>query len=890
MRARAPNKQARVRKAKTPADPLARYKAKRDFARTAEPSGARRRTSRQGRLAYLIQKHDASRLHYDFRLEWNGTLLSWAVPKGPSTNPDDKRLAVHVEDHPVDYGGFEGTIPQGEYGGGTVMLWDRGTWEPQPDVDVDQALADGKLAFILHGDRLQGKWALVRLRRRSPKDKDNWLLIKELDDFVERRGKPVTERETTSVASGRSMAEIAQGERLWHSGKAGRKAVSADPEILAAPVRRRKADRLQTDDAEAGGSKKKPGGRRGLKRAALPAFVAPQLATLVDVPPAGENWLHEIKYDGYRAITSLADGQVVIRTRNGLDWTDRFAALVPALAALDCASAELDGEIAVADTKGCTDFGALQDALSNGGRQIAYYLFDLLMRDGEDLRDEPLVARKRTLKTLVGAGKGPLIYSDHVVGNGEAMFARCCELGLEGIVSKRADAPYRSGRSQTWLKIKCGLEQEFVIVGWRPSTKAGRPFSSLLLALRENDALRYAGRVGSGYSGAGLAGLSRRFKALARKTPPIADVPGAIARHAHFVEPELVAEIAFRGWTRDGLVRQASFKGLRGDKPATQVVREHEMPVGKATRGAAAKTRQAVRRSAAAEDGAEIIEGVRITHPDRVQFADQQVTKRELIEHYAAVAERMLPHIVNRPISLVRCPQGSGKACFFQKHASDGFPEEFQKVRIAEKSGEEDYLYITGLKGLVAAVQVGVLELHLWGCHVDDIEKPDRLVFDLDPDEGLDFSAVRDAARQLRARLQKLGLQSFAMVTGGKGVHVVAPLIRGHSWEQHRDFAEAMARLMEEEEPERFVATMSKAKRHGRIFVDYLRNQRGATAIAPFSTRARKGAYVALPVSWPALARLKTAHPLAVGEAGTAARGRDPWPDYFKLKQKLPRL
>jgi bifunctional non-homologous end joining protein LigD len=761
------------------------------------------------------------------------------------------------------------------------MLWDRGTWEPQPGVDVDQALADGKLAFVLHGARLKGKWALVRLRRRSTKDKDNWLLIKELDDFVERRGKPVTERETTSVASDRSMAEIAEGRRVWHSGKAARSMRNA-PEILAGPVR--------SKDATSSDSKKTPERPRKTKNTTLPAFVAPQLATLVEAPPVGDGWLHEIKYDGYRAVTSLADGKVVIRTRNGLDWTDRFAALVPALSALDCGSAELDGEIAVADARGHTDFGALQDALGNGGGRIAYYLFDLLALDGENLRKEPLVVRKHRLKALIGSGRGPLLYSDHVTGNGEAMFARACGLGLEGIVSKRADAPYRSGRSRAWLKVKCGLEQEFVIVGWRPSTKAGRPFSSLLVAVRDGGVLRYAGRVGSGYSGAGLAGLSRRLKALARKTSPVDDVPNAIAQRAHFVEPKLVAEIAFRGWTRDGLVRQGSFKGLRGDTPAGDVVRDREMPVRKMVRGAAPRAGQAVKRSVTATDGTEIVEGVRVTHPDRVLFADQQVTMRELIQHYIAVADRILPHIVDRPISLVRCPQGSGKACFFQKHASDGFPEQFQKVRITEKSGTEDYLFISDLKGLVAAVQVGVLELHLWGCHVDAIEQPDRLVFDFDPDEGLEFAVVRDAARQMRGRLEKLGLQSFAMVTGGKGVHVVAPLTRGHSWEQHRDFAEAMARLMEEEEPERFVATMSKTKRKGRIFVDYLRNQRGATAIAPFSTRARKGAYVALPVSWPTLARLQNAHPVAVGEAVKAARSRDPWPDYFRLKQKLPRL
>lgn len=628
----------------------------------------------------------------------------------------------------------------------------------------------------------------------------------------------------------------------------------------------------------------------------MPAFVAPQLATLVDEPPHGAGWLYEIKYDGYRAVTSLANGRVTIRTRNGLDWTDKFAALVPALAALPCRDAVLDGEIAVADAQGHTDFGALQDALSTGSGAMAYYLFDLLELDGRNLRDLPLRERKDKLRVLVGTGKGPLVYSDHIETEGDEMFARACALKLEGIIAKRADAPYRSGRTKSWLKIKCGMEQEFVIIGWRASDKAGRPFSSLLLAVRDGGKLRYAGRVGTGYTGARLERLAAEFKRLARKSPPVDDVPRAIARHAHFVEPKLVAEIEFRGWTRDGLVRQGAFKGLRGDKPASEVVRERKMPTEKAVRSVAAKASQARKRSApvpkrtVAHDGSEIIEGVRVTHPDRVLFADHDVTKRELIEHYVDVADRMLPHIVNRPISLVRCPQGSGKACFFQKHASDGFPNEFEKVPIREKSGKQDYLYITDVKGLIAAVQVGVLELHIWQCHADEVEKPDRLVFDFDPDEGLDFAAVRTAARDMRDRLKKLGLESFAMVTGGKGVHVVAPLTRGHSWDQHKDFAEAMARLMEEEEPERFVANMSKAKRKGRIFVDYLRNQRGATAICPFSTRARKGAYVALPVSWTALARLPNAHPAAVGEMAKVLRGKDPWPGYFKLRQKLPVL
>jgi bifunctional non-homologous end joining protein LigD len=608
-------------------------------------------------------------------------------------------------------------------------------------------------------------------------------------------------------------------------------------------------------------------------------------------------------------MTSIAGGRVVMRTRNGLDWTDKFRPLVPALSGLDCGAALLDGEVAVADEDGRTDFGALQDALSDGKERgngrMAYYLFDILHLDGEDLRKEPLTTRKTILKGLLGnRANGPLVYSDHVLGDGDGVFRNACALHLEGIISKRADAPYRSGRTRTWLKVKCGHEQEFVIIGWRPSQKAGRPFSSILLAMREQGELRYAGRVGTGYSGARLDELMRAFEKRARKTPPVRDVPPAIARQARFVEPDLVAEIAFRGWTRDNLVRQGAFKGLRSDKPAREIVREEPMPTRQAQRGAAkesghrkpgksaGKPARKVSRKAVthvAGDGAEEIAGVRVTHPDRVLFADQGVTKRELIAHYLSVADAMLPHVADRPISLVRCPQGSGKACFFQKHASDGFPDAFRQIRITEKSGTDQYLYIEDERGLVAAVQMGVLELHLWGCHVDDVEKPDRMIFDLDPDTGLDFAHVREAAGELRDRLKDAGLDSFPLVTGGKGVHVVVPLARGHSWDAHRDFAEAMARVMAEENPDRYVATMSKAKRRGKIFVDYLRNTRGATAIAPFSTRARPGAYVAMPVSWPQLARLRDAHPVRVGEAKRFLR-RDPWPDYFKLRQKLPKM
>jgi len=579
---------------------------------------------------------------------------------------------------------------------------------------------------------------------------------------------------------------------------------------------------------------------------------------------------------------------VRIFTRNGLDWTGKFEALVPALRKLSCESALLDGEIAVADKKGHTDFGALQDALSSGRGGFAYYLFDLLELEGKDLRKQPLKERKALLEKLLKPvlGKGALAFSEHVKGSGAQIFARACDLKLEGIVSKRADAPYRSGRQNSWLKSKCGMEQEFVIIGWRPSDKVGRPFSSLLLAVREEGKLRYAGRVGSGYSGKRLELLESQFRKLARTRAPAEGVPPSIARQAKFVEPRLVAEIEFRGWTREGLVRQGAFKGLRGDKPASEVVAEKPMPKSKTKLPAKAKAKRPAVKSPVHDDKETVIEEVRVTHPHKVLFEDQGITKRDLIKHYIAVADRMLPHIADRPISLVRCPDGASGECFFQKHASKGFPEEFRAVPIRESSGKKDYLYINNLQGLIAAVQMGALELHLWGAHVDDVEKPDRMVFDFDPDPGVSFARVIEGARDLRSRLKKLGLESFPLATGGKGIHVVVPLVRGHSWDQHRDFSEALARLMAKEEPERYVASMSKAKRKGKIFIDYLRNTRGATAIAPYSIRAREGAPYAVPLSWASLGRLENAHPYSVG---TAPRG-DPWSGYFKLKQRLPKF
>ncbi len=640
---------------------LSTYRAKRDFRKTAEPMGEAPPSADGHR--YLIQKHDATRMHFDFRLEHDGVLLSWAVPNGPSFDPRDKRLAVHVEDHPLDYGDFEGTIPKGEYGGGTVMLWDEGRWEPVGD--PEEGLAKGDFKFVLHGERLKGKWVLVRMKRKPGERSkhENWLLIKEKDQYATEETKPITERALTSVRSGRTMDEIAHGNVEWKdSGFA---------------IKRNRSDsKPAKTDAEP------------------PKFVAPQLASLVDAPPEGDAWIHEIKYDGYRAVAAIGGGRAAVYTRRGLDWTDRFGPLVRPLLDLPCRSALLDGEVAVTDKEGRTDFGALQDAMGEGkGRGIGYYLFDLLSLDGEDLRRKPLIERKARLAELLEdqPRTGPLFYSDHVVGHGGDMLKHVCEMGLEGIISKRADAPYRSERSKGWLKSKCEWGQEFVIIGWRPSDVKGRPFSSLLLAVREGEELSYRGRVGSGFGERELSELWAELKKREVKTPPANDVPADVRRKARFVKPDLVAEIAFRGFTDEGVVRQGSYKGLRKDKKPMEIVEEWPKDVG-AVAKADAKTKKAeatpgavVTIDSANDDGAITIEGVKVTHPDKVIFPGQGITKRTLADYFLAVADHILPHVEDRPISLVRCPDGAGGDCFFQKHASPGFPKAFKPIRIKEK-------------------------------------------------------------------------------------------------------------------------------------------------------------------------------------------------------------
>lgn len=834
------------------------YRSRRDFARTREPDHKPAR-KKGDELSFVIQKHDATRLHYDFRLEWDGVLKSWAVTKGPSLDPSEKRLAVRTEDHPLAYGSFEGTIPKDQYGGGTVMLWDQGTWEPEND--PGKGFKDGKLTFTLHGQRLTGKWSLVRMRPRGGEKRENWLLIKNDDEAATRRG-DVLNKYRKSVDSERTMRAIASSDAVWDSskkktpgktnrGRGGAGSSARSPAAAPqAPAKREK-------------------GKGKAKPAAMPRWREPQLATLVDDAPEGDDWLSEMKYDGYRALIAIAGGKARIYTRNGKDWTDRFSAIAEAAAMLDTDGTMLDGEITAYSGDGKTDFSALQAALTDGG-PLTCFVFDMLQQDGEDLTGLPLTSRKARLERLIGEGQEPLVYSTHVRGHAGEVHGKICAAGHEGIVAKRADAPYRSGRGKSWLKIKCSKRQELVIGGWSPSDKTGRAFSSILLGVFEDGRFVYRGRVGSGFDEEALSTLADAFAKRSRKTSPFDEIPREIARHARFVRPDLVAEIEFTEFTADGMVRHGVFKGLREDKAAGEVVME------------------TAKEAAMTHETRDEIAGVHLSHPDKVLFDEQGVTKADIAAHYERVAGRMLPLMEKHPLSIVRCPDGETGQCFFQKHAGKGFPKELKRVDIAESDGKTDgYLYADDLAGLVAAVQIGTLEFHIWGSRIDTLENPDRLIFDLDPDEGLGFKDVKGAAVELRERLANLGLKTVPMLTGGKGIHVIAPLERRAEWPDVKKFARDFAFLIAKEQPERYVAQASKAKRKGRIFIDYLRNERGATAVAPYSTRSRKGAPVATPVSWDELADAEAANIFHIGDMAGRMAATDPWADSRKWRQSV---
>ena len=850
---------------------LARYRAKRSFDKTAEPDDKGKVTA--GGNSFVVQKHAASHLHYDFRLEMDGVLKSWACVKGPSLDPADRRLAVHVEDHPVAYGTFEGTIPKGQYGGGTVMLWDHGTWEPLDD--PRKGLRDGRLKFTLDGERMKGGWMLVRMGSHAQeRGKDNWLLIKEKDEYAKPgKGTALVEKGVTSVSTERTMDEIASAKKanVWQSNRAEKAEPKAPP---------KKAARAKNSAAD-------PAVIPGARKMKLPSFVPPTLATLVDKPPSGDNWIHEIKIDGYRIYARRNGGKVRLLTRSGLDWTGRFSTIADAVAKLPGGDLAIDGEIAVLDDKGHSSFSALQDALSHGHQKaMRYIVFDLLYADGYDLRGATLLDRKAALKSMIGDGKNSLLtYSEHFEQSGSDVFHHACSLSLEGIISKRGDQPYVEGRTRDWVKSKCVARQEFVIVGYTDSA-VHRGIGALALGYYDDEELRYAGRVGTGFTVQQSNDLAKKLKPLIVDHVTIEKLPAAARRGLHWVSPDLVCEIEFLNWTPDGVLRHPSFQGLREDKPAKSVTREKAAKPAVVTAKKNAKPNQEKTPVRPAKSG-NVVAGVTISHPDRVVFPDIGITKYQLAEYYRSVADWMLPYVANRPLSLLRCP-GGASTCFFQKHFATGM-KSIERLPIKEKSGTSDYLVIRDTKDLVTLAQEGIIEIHPWGSRADDPDKPDQIIFDFDPAPDLKFDTVVDAAKTMRDYLTEMGLQSFVKTTGGKGLHVIAPLRRGTEWKDVKAFAKKVAANFVAAAPKQFTDTAIKDKRTGKIFLDYLRNDRGSTAVAPYCVRARDGAPVSMPLDWKEIKHGldPKKYDITTVPKLLAARKSDPWDGMNSTKQSL---
>lgn len=816
---------------------LESYNRKRDFKKTPEPRGEAGRTA--GGDSYLIQKHAARRLHYDLRLELDGVLKSWAVTRGPSMVPGEKRLAVHTEDHPLEYGAFEGTIPKGEYGGGTVLLWDRGRWEPIGD--PRKGYAKGNLEFRIHGEKLGGRWHLVRMAHKPREKKENWLLIKGNDEFAREPDEPdILEERPESVTTGRTVGEIAGEEPGWSSRTGRIERVGPGINIPKAA-----------------------------KEVDWPGFIEPALATLKPPAPSSSKWIHEIKFDGYRIQAHIRSGKVTLWTRGGLDWTARFGrGIVSALSALPAKEAILDGEIIVEGPSGASEFSALQADLSAGRTdRMVYCVFDLLYLDGLDFRSVPQIERKAALAALLANTPDVVRYSDHFEEDGELVLRNACRLSLEGIVSKDRSAPYRSGRSRGWIKSKCAERQEFVVAGYVPSTTSRKAIGSLALGYFDGDRLIYAGKVGTGYTHKVSEDLFEQLQSLRQDRSPFAKkLAAAEARQLVYVRPELVAEVEFRSWTADGIVRHASFRGLREDRSAREVRRE--------SAGAAApeKPRPAVR----------------LTHPDRIYWPEAGVTKQGLADWYVEVWPRMAPFVANRALALVRCPTGVTGQCFFQKHVWRGISGEVLRAHDPKDKSGEPIIGIDGLPGLLGLVQGGVLEIHPWGSQLDDMDRPDLITMDLDPGPGVRLTEIIAAAVEVRDRLRDAGFESFVKTSGGKGLHVVAPLKPRASWDEVKAFTKGIADAMAADSPDRYVATITKSKRKGKTLVDYLRNNRGSTAIAPYSTRARPGAPVAMPLNWDELSPGLTPDYFTVINAPNRLSSvADPWADFWKAARPL---
>ena len=824
---------------------LKTYRTKRDFTKTKEPAGGKRGGKGKA-LHFVVHKHDASHLHFDLRLEMNGVLKSWAVPKGPSLDPADKRLAVEVEDHPIEYGGFEGTIPEGQYGGGTVQLWDRGRLEYEGDAAPSTAMKKGDIKFTVDGAHMKGSWALVRMKRRGKESRNNWLLIKHRDAYAKTGKAADIAGIDESVKTGRRMSDIA-------GGKAPRKMKAAAARSVA--------------------KKAKP-----KKPSAKAAFIAPQLATLATHPPSVGEWIHEVKFDGYRTQVQVVNGVATCYSRKGLDWTHRFPEIAEACAGLD--DCILDGEVVALNARGETDFSALQAALSDEKTEkLIYYVFDLLVVGGEDLRDLPLLDRKVKLQELLADAPDLIRYVSYFDKAGEAVLKSACRMAFEGVVSKTADAAYVSGRSASWLKTKCRGREEFVIGGYWPGS-TGRSVGAILVGLPQDQGKKgfaYKGRVGSGYNQTATAELLKQFKPLRIKDSRFQGAQPANLKGLIWLKPQLVAEVEYAGWTADGILRQASFKGLRDDKSASEVAQDRASEV----EGGKKKTARGKPVPGASEL-------VKLTNPDKRLWPEDGVSKADLAAYFREIGDEMLRFIARRPISILRVPDGIHEQQIFQRHRMKGMSALIEDVNLSnDKKERRPYLMVNSVDGLQALAQLGTAEIHTWGATADDIEHPDHITIDLDPDSGVSFADLKRATLEVREHLESLGFAAYLKITGGKGLHVVVPLEPSAGWNEVKGFSKDFVDAIAAADPERFVTVATKAKRTGKIFLDYLRNGRGATAIAPWSPRARPGAPISVPAGWPLLEKTRTMPVFSLKKLAAARKASDPWGNFDKDRKPL---
>ncbi|HEX2932636.1 MAG TPA: DNA ligase D [Candidatus Binatia bacterium] len=847
------------------------YRKKRNFSATPEPKGKLAKPKRDG-LAFVIQKHAATRLHYDFRLELNGVLLSWAVPKGPSLDPNDKRLAMHVEDHPIEYGEFEGIIPAKQYGAGTVMLWDRGTWIPKEDPVA--GYKKGKLKFDLEGEKLRGGWTLVK-SRGSKYSGDAWLLFKEDDEYA-RTGPEarIVDDRPNSVATQRDLKQIAADPgRVWHSNK------SVAENVKSGVAKKAK---VRIDPSRIAGSRK----------AALPEFINPQLATARQTAPTGNRWIHEVKLDGYRMLCRIEDGRVQCFSRNRRQWTKEFPHIVRVLADLPVKNAWIDGEVVSLDAKGRSSFQALQNALSTGNRDTLYYVFDLPYLNGYDLRGVALEKRKALLERLV-QGSTIVRFSGHFNVTGEKFLTEVRNLGLEGMISKLRDSTYQGTRGDAWLKIKCGRRQEFVIGGFTDPEGSRQGFGALLLGVYDAEGkLHYSGKVGTGFNDSLLVKLRKTLDELVQDKPPFVNPPeGAEGRRAHWTKPELVADVSFTEWTHDAILRNPSFQGLRADKSARDVVREDSEKTPELTRSESELQvpRDKGIKTAAKNNDKATVAGIKLTNSDKLLYPEAGITKRDLALYYEAVGEWILPHLRNRPLTLVRCPNGWNKESFYQKHADQNVPDVIERVEVEDSDGPALYMMANSLSALVAMAQMGALELHPWGSRAPRLGFPDRIILDIDPDEALEWKEIAEAAHLLKTLLDELGLRGFLKTTGGKGLHVVLPIEPVLPWNRIKGFSQAIAELFAQTFPDRFTAKILKLSRRGKIFIDYLRNGEGSTAVAAYSTRARANGPVSTPIDWEEITRDVRFDHFNVKNVPARLKRlkRDPWAEFLKIRQSI---